>query len=147
MARSGKGAGLAVGVGPLLLLVVAGCGGGGQAAHAALPNCAGTEQSVARPDAFPAGIPLPPGTVLRKTRNEGGFVVVNGVAPGSLREARDYVRRAFPKAGYELGGGDAEENEAETEFSGHGREGRLKLHTLAGCKGAVTVAVAVRGGS
>jgi hypothetical protein len=67
-----------------------------------------------------------------------------GVAPGRLDDVRSFYRRELPKHGFRLGAGDAEENEAETDFAGEHARGHLRLRTLEGCSGAVSVAVAVR---
>jgi hypothetical protein len=71
--------------------------------------------------------------------------VAEGYVAGDLEATADYFREKLPDAGYELGEGDAEEHEAETEFEGSGvEEGRLKLHDISGCDGALTLQLAVR---
>jgi hypothetical protein len=137
----------------LLLLVLAGCGGdggsetNGGSVGGPLPACAETGAATDLPAAFPAGFPLPEGTVIDSTREEGGFSVVEGYVAGDLEATADFFREELPYAGYELGEGDAEEHEAETEFEGSGvEEGRLKLHDISGCEGALTLELAVRAG-
>lgn len=61
-----------------------------------------------------------------------------------MKPARDYFQEQMPKAGYELGEGDAEEAEAETNFSGHGLEGHLKLRSIEGCNGASSLDIVTR---
>jgi len=63
---------------------------------------------------------------------------------GGLEAARDYYKEQLPKHGFELGEGDAEEEEAETEFDGHGFEGHLKLRTIEGCANALSLGVVLR---
>jgi hypothetical protein len=152
MRRSGR-AGSVVRTAPLLVLVLAlaACGGdaGSEAtgsAGGALPACAQAETRTALPAAFPEGFPLPEGAVIHSTREEGGFSVAEGYLAGTLEPTADWFREQLPDAGYELGEGDAEEHEAETEFEGNGlEEGRLKLHDIGGCDGALTLELAVRG--
>jgi hypothetical protein len=146
------GAGPALGSAPLLLVVLAlaGCGGDGGSESkgsvgGGLPPCAGAGTPSDLPAAFPPGFPLPAGTVIDSTRVEGEFSVAEGFVAGDLEATADYFREELPNAGYELGEGDAEEHEAETEFEGNGiDEGRLKLHDVSGCDGALTVQLAVR---
>src|SRR5437016_6248065 len=117
--RSGPAGGPA----PSLLVLaavalVAGCGGGGgsaaRPAATTLPDCAGAGTAIARPAALPERFPLPAGTVLDRTHREGEFQIVEGFAPGPLDATRAFFREQLPKAGFELGEGDAEEHEAET---------------------------------
>jgi hypothetical protein len=70
--------------------------------------------------------------------------VVKGFTAGDLEEVRDFFYAQLPARGFTLGEGDAEESEAETDFSGHGTSGHLKLNTSFDCKGAVAVAVVLR---
>jgi hypothetical protein len=96
------------------------------------------------PAAFPRAFPLPEGTVLdRQRRQAGGFTVVEGYVPGELEQNQDFFTDELPKAGFELGEGDAEEHEAETDFSGRGVQGHLKIHDIPGCDGALTLQVVV----
>jgi hypothetical protein len=117
---------------------LAACGGGsGGSAGGRLPSCV---HPVAVIDGdFP---PLPPGSVLDRHHREFGRNVVEGYAPGDLEGVRDYVQRELPKQGYELGEGDAEEHEAETDFSGHHiTDGHLRLRDIPGCDGAIAIAI------
>jgi hypothetical protein len=80
--------------------------------------------------------------VIDETRRQaGGFTVIEGFVPGDLKENQDYFREALPKAGFRLGEGDAEEEEAETDFTGSGFNGHLKIHELPGCDGVLTLEV------
>jgi hypothetical protein len=129
---------------PLLLGVLcASCGGESSAEASSLPACAGAGSAIARPAALPDSFPLPEGTVLESSRRQSGFTVVDGHVPGELEAARDFFAEELPSAGYELEGGDAEEEEAETEFGGPA-EGKLKLRSVPGCEGALTLELAVR---
>lgn len=133
---------------PLLAVcaLVAGCG---DAARQAIPSgkaaCAQGEGSAKPPADFPAAFPLPRGTVINATRPlAGGFSVLEARVPGEIEGVRDSMKEQLPKEGFALGEGDAEEQEAETDFSGHGISGHLKLHTIAECPGALTLEIAYR---
>ena len=127
------------------MLFLAGCGGGEErSAATTLPGCAAVGTPIARPAALPQTFPLPAGTVLDRARREAGFEIVEGFGPGPLESTRDFFLAELPKAGFELGEADAEDTEAETEFTHEGTEGRLKLRELAGCDGALTLGIAVK---
>jgi hypothetical protein len=118
-------------------LALAACGGSGTSAGGTLPGCVHPQGSV--DGEFP---PLPPGSVLDRHHREFGRNVVEGYIPGDLEAVRDFIRRELPKHGYVLGEGDAEEHEAETDFSGKDiEEGHLLLRDIPGCDGAVSVAI------
>jgi hypothetical protein len=127
--------------------MLAGCGGGGgNGGHESaprMPACAGAGPAVRLPANFPRGFPLPPGTVVTSTRRQSGGVVVDGIVPDGLDGTRRFLLRKLPEAGFRLSGGEAEENEAETDFAGAGVVGRLKVREIDGCAGAVTLTVGV----
>jgi hypothetical protein len=123
-------------------LVLAGCGGGSSSGSKALPGCAEAGAAVA--GALPPSFPLPQGAVIDRKGHELGNRTAEGFVPGKLEDVRDYYERELGKRGYTLGEGDAEEHEAEADFSGHGVSGHFRLHDVAGCDGALTIAVAWR---
>ena len=63
-------------------------------------------------------------------------------SPGDFREVHGFFEREREDAGYRLSGGEAEEDEAETDFAGDGISGHLVVHSIGGCDGAVRVGVA-----
>jgi hypothetical protein len=137
---------------PALLLLLAaatlaGCGGGGGSAGTvggALPACANAGSAIVLPEGL-SDFPLPDGGVIDKSRMDAaGNAVFEGHVSGELEAVRDYYNEELPKRGYDLGEGDAEEHEAETDFEGHGVDGHLKLHELGGCDGALTLEVGLR---
>lgn len=90
-------------------------------------------------------IPLPAGTAVFSSRaGIAGYRIYTGAVPGTLRGARDWFRRELPGRGYRLGAGDAEAHEADTAFSGRGLVGHLRLRDLGGCRGTVSLELAVR---
>jgi len=135
--------------GAVAIVLLAGCGGGNGGAGASsspktagrLPACAGKVRVAGLPASFPQSFPLPPGTVVTSTRRETAGAVIDGVVPDDLKGAKQFISRELPKAGFKLSGGEAEANEAETDFTGHGVTGRLKVRTIEGCAGAVTLTV------
>jgi hypothetical protein len=133
----------------MAIVMLAGCGGGegtparsgGETTATSLPPCAGAGKAVQLPDEFPQSFPLPPGTVVTSSRRETAGAVIDGVVPDDLKGAKQFISRELPRAGFKLSGGEAEANEAETDFSGHGVTGRLKVRAIEGCAGAVTLTV------
>ena len=135
----------------LTLLAITGCGGSAPSSGSVggvLPSCVSSngDVGVRPPGRWLRSFPLPRGTSLDAVRNDASYLVLEGHVPGDIAAARDYFEAELPKHGFTLGEGDAEEHEAETEFSGHGVTGRLKLHDVSGCDGALTLALAVKEG-
>ena len=135
----------------MAIVMLAGCGGGGstpakssgETIATSMPPCAGAGKAVQPPDEFPQSFPLPPGTVVTSARREAAGAVIDGVVPDDLKGAKQFISRELPRAGFKLSGGEAEANEAETDFTGHGVTGRLKVRKIEGCVGAVTLTVGV----
>jgi len=130
----------------LLVLALAGCGGGGgeEKVGGTVPTCVDTVRYKDLSSQFPAEFPLPDGTVVGSEYKQSGARVAELFIRGDLEAARDYYKEQLPKHGFELGEGDAEEEEAETEFDGHGFEGHLKLRTIEGCANALSLGVVLR---
>jgi hypothetical protein len=82
--------------------------------------------------------------VLESVTRKYGYTFVSGYLPGAVNPVRDFLIARVPAAGYRLGAGDSESNEAEAAFTGHGVRGKYKVRTLFGCPGAMTVQIAVR---
>lgn len=112
-------------------------------APGSLPACAHAGDAVARPDGFPASLPLPDGTVLTGRETGVKRAAVSGLVPLSLRDAAAWMTRALPDAGYAAGESDAEQDEAESFFTGHGLTGKWKLNALENCPGAVAIEISV----
>ena len=132
---------------PLVLLVfaIAGCGGGGgQKVGGPVPDCVDVVRGKDLATTFPQEFPLPERPVVASEYSESGARVTELFIRGELEDARDYYQEELPKAGFELGEGDAEDEEAETEFNGHGFEGHLKLRTIEGCDDALSLRVVLR---
>jgi hypothetical protein len=122
--------------------LLASCGGADQSTAAALPDCAGAGETVARPEALPAEFPVPDGTVFVGQRSSGRFTLVDARSPGDFDSVHEFFERELEQAGFRLSGGEAEEDEAEADFAGNGVAGHLVVHSIGGCDGAVRVGVA-----
>jgi hypothetical protein len=115
-------------------------GGRATSPAATLPACVGGGARTTLPPGWK--VPFPKGTAVSIV--EGGAVrQVIGFAPYSFASAVAYFREGFPKRGYAIGNGDAENDEAEANFSGHGVRGRWRVNAIAGCPGATVVTIAV----
>jgi hypothetical protein len=121
-------------------VVLAGCGGSdGEPTEAlgALPACA-SRQTIPRPEALPAGFPVPGGTLFTKV--EKPFPeqhIVSGVSPGSLESVRSFYGEELEGAGYRQGAGESEPGETEALFSGRGLRGGWRANVIPRCEGGV----------
>jgi hypothetical protein len=135
----------AISVGAVALLL-AGCGGSDkETASAGLPACAKVDRTVSLPKDFPdEQLPTPDGTVFTTSeRLESGAIRVGGVVPQQFSEVVAFFREELPAAGFPLGEGDAEQDEAESAFSGRGYAGKWKVNGILNCADAVTLAIVV----
>ncbi len=107
-------------------------------ADVALPACTPPlEQVISLPEQFPK-FPFPPGTKFTNfwmLNNDPNSLQVLGYAPMDLFDGLKYLVAELPKQGYELGYGDQEANEAESQFSGNGWRGAFVLRGVYECEG------------
>jgi hypothetical protein len=82
-------------------------------------------------------------TVITGGRTSGNQLTVDALVATSLSQAADAMTRQFPAAGLNITDSDAEQDEAEANFSGGGISGRFRLHSLTGCDDAVTLTLSV----
>jgi hypothetical protein len=120
----------------------ASCGGDGAESASALPDCAGAGDTIDRPESLPDEFPVPDGTAFVGERTSGRFTLVDARSPGELQAVREFFERELADAGFELGEGEAEEHEAETDFAGNGASGHLVVRRIGGCDGVVSLGVA-----
>ncbi|HET8572004.1 MAG TPA: hypothetical protein VFN14_08950 [Candidatus Limnocylindria bacterium] len=136
------------------LVLLSACGGGNAGTTTgasvvvvpSLPACVPAAERAELPANLDGVLPLPVGTVITSAKLTGrGPLQIAGYVPASLREASAFFREELPKAGFEPGEGDAENDEAEQAFSGHGLDGQWKVHSILDCPDAVSLTIAVSG--
>ena len=82
-----------------------------------LPKCQ-QEKRLAMPDWVPQDLPLPANTYFTKPiAAQGGYEEGLFVVPLSTPDIAKFVLSQWPKAGYQLGRGDAETGEVEDQFA------------------------------
>jgi hypothetical protein len=118
-------------------------GGSSETAAVTSPACAGAGKYVDRPDSVPPNL-LPPGTGLTSRMNlPKERTLVTGVIPLAFRSAVDFFVTKLPAAGYQLGAGDAEQDEAEAVFLGERVRGKWRVNGILNCPDAVTLTLLV----
>lgn len=139
---------LATGV--TLALAVTACGGssGGDNPTVAAPSssASGCPAVAARGAGWPAGVPgdLPafPGLAITSSQTtSAGAHLVKGTVPLSLHDAVRFVIKDLPSAGYTLGRGDSEADEADAPFSKGTTHGSFRLSATQPCTTTVTLTV------
>jgi hypothetical protein len=91
--------------------------------------------------ALPGGwvVPLPDGTVPVDVRQlSNGRVAITGVVPASESDTLHALQQKFASAGLKLTEGEAEEHDAESNFTGSGVTGRWGIRELTGCSSPAT---------
>jgi hypothetical protein len=133
----------------LLALVVvaalAGCDDHDEDLPEALPSgCAVTASPIAVPASFPADVPLPPGAVpVAYEQRSGNRQIVTTLVPEKFRPTLAFLQDAYPKAGFTLTGGEVEDSDAESTFTGNGRQGRWTARVAPGCPAQTLTTVLV----
>ncbi|MFG2054362.1 hypothetical protein ACGFI9_10035 [Micromonospora sp. NPDC048930] len=106
--------------------------------------CAEAARAVPRPSALPTQVPLPPDAVVTGTElREGKRLIVTAVTAQRFRDTLGFMQRAYPAAGLSLAGGEVEDRDAESNFSGDRLVGRWTLREVPGCDGDTLVTVLV----
>jgi hypothetical protein len=135
---------------PAVVLLVAGCSGGGKGAAPAAatptaspcPPAAGPSPSW--PLAVPPDLPRPPGAVLESSTVSNHTTIVRFSTGQRLREAIVWTVKEVRAAGYRLGRGDAEATEADAPFSGPTVVGTFRMVQASECVTIWLLAVAKR---
>ena len=113
-------------------------------ASVGVTGCAPTSTPLPLPVGWPADVPLPPGTVLVRTEKRiGNQLIIRGFVPDELSSVLRFMQRQYAAAGYPLGDGEVEPGDAESNFSGHGRDGRWTLRARPDCGRFTEIAVAI----
>jgi hypothetical protein len=134
-----------VAAGAVGIAVLHGGGNGtAEAARVAAPACASVERGIAPPSQIPAAV-LPPGAVVTSISHpRDGITLVNGVVASPFRSAVEFFVTKLPAAGYVNTVGDAEMDEAESNFRGASVRGKWKVNGILGCAEAVRLTLFVR---
>jgi len=112
------------------------------AAAKALGTCHNQATPVALPEDFPASFPLPPHAVVVKVESRTeDRMIVSAISPDPERDVLAFLNRELPKAGFTLSGGEAEDNDAESDWSSPDRRGRWAIRAIPGCDNDTAVTV------
>ena len=135
-----------VAVAALTTPALVGCGGGSDNPTVAAPSASGCPSSALAADSWPSAVPsdLPtlPGLHVTSTQStSSGAHMVSAESPVALREAVRTLVTELPKAGYSLGKGDAEADEADAPFSKGDLHGSFRLSAQSSCGVTVTLTV------
>jgi hypothetical protein len=147
-----------------LLAALAGCGSGAdKSKNAGSPGSADPDKSVATatvvtvcakdaavktkalPAGFPAGFPLPAGTIVTSAEDRGaGGLVVEGVTPTAFSDVLHSLQTALPAKGFTPTHGETEPHDAESDWSSAEFSGRWAIRELSQCAGDTSVSVVAR---
>ena len=87
---------------------------------------------------------LPEGAVVTSVESRSeNRTVVGAVVERPFKDVLAQLRTRYVQGGLVLEHGEVEERDAESDFHGHGYEGRWGLRAVDGCDGATTVSVVV----
>lgn len=128
-------------------LALTGCTGGSKPSAAPAPTqslytpppCPKPAKAIATnwPKFLPTDLPKPKNAAVMKgsvKKLSDGVNVVRFTTPTSLRESVLFIVKAYPKAGYTLGRGDAESTEADAPFVNGQIRGVTRISRLADCQ-------------
>lgn len=98
------------------------------------------------PSGFPAGFPLPPGTVIYSVDNRGTDegIVVTGVTSTSFQSVLKSLQSQLPKKGFRADNGETEPHDAESDWTTNGFQGRWAIREIPQCSGDTLVNVVAR---
>jgi len=130
-------------------VLAGGCGaqnvaGSSDATTAPAVSCSAPASTMALPPEFPTQVPVPAGAAITGVEHRSdGRLIVSALAPADLAATLTFMQQAFPAAGLTLRGGEVDEGDAESDFTGTGLTGRWTLRERPGCGDTeVTVLVA-----
>ncbi|MGB9378779.1 MAG: hypothetical protein WCB04_14840 [Mycobacteriales bacterium] len=137
-----------------LAVALTGCGQGGsgrtpakaasdtQPPRPAPTACADKVPAKKLPGGFPKAFRLPPGTVVTGSEmRSGDLMIVTATSPQEFRTVLSYFNSELPKAGFKPSGGEVEDNDAESNFTGASYRGRWTLRALLACDGDTLITV------
>jgi hypothetical protein len=121
-----------------LVLVFAGCGGGGEKkgeeetpSAEATAACNGSQLATAGAK-LPPSFPKVEEVTYTVQHTEGPTEVVEGYFKGSVKEAHDEYKKELQGAGYKILFDELEEHDSELSWKGEGRTGQVALREECG---------------
>ena len=131
-------------LGTLGLAALSACGS--DAADAAnLPKCLQSLKAVTLPsdDTFPKDWPFPKGTVITATEEvPGGGLAVTAQVGSEFDQVLPFMQQDLEDAGFVATNGEAEKDDAEATWSGHGYAGSWAIRASDTCQGTTLMQVA-----
>ncbi len=134
-----------------VVLVLGGCAAeksppprGSSVASIGVTGCTPAQSPLVLPGGWPMDLPLPPGIVVTRTEKRiGNRLIIQGFVPDEFRSVLRFMQQRLPAAGYPLGDGEVEPDDAESNFSGHGVDGRWTLRARPDCGKFTQISVAI----
>lgn len=134
-----------VGLVAVASVLLAGCGNGEakDQSPTAASTCvaAVTSAGTAYPAGFPAAWPFPEGAVVTSVEESAGGVLVSAIVSAPFDDVLEFMNGQVSGAGFVSHGGESEEDDAESEWSGNGFEGRWALQASEECEGDTRIEV------
>ena len=96
------------------------------------PTCPPAGAAQAWPTGVPAGLPAPPGLHVTSVQRSPNFVV-RFTVPGDFHATVRYLLDALPQAGFTVGTGDSEAEEADIPVSRGTDHASFKVNDQATC--------------
>ncbi|MBC9731087.1 hypothetical protein [Streptomyces sp. TRM68367] len=104
----------------------------------AAPGGCPTAPSLPLPTDFPADLPVPEGAVVTSVEHRtGDRLVVATVVRDDFDVTLSFLQQRLPQAGYALKEGEAEQNDAESNFASPTVQGRWTLRKMSDCTGGL----------
>jgi hypothetical protein len=108
------------------LLVVAGCGGGGDKESEGSKSACRAEATT-KATGFPAGFPMPGELTVTSAHQDGPTRVIDGYWASGLDEAYKESKDQITEAKYDVLFDEKEDHDAEISYKGDGRTGQIAL--------------------
>jgi len=139
----------------VLLVALAGCGGGPEAGHeksgepglenaADRTTCAADAKTVPTPygGQFPDAWPFPSGTTVYDVEDRGAQgTIVTAISTAPFTSILGFLNHDVVARGFRVESGETEEHDAEAEWEGNGHRGRWAIRESASCPGETVIQV------
>ena len=129
-----------------VVLVLAGCGGGGGEKEAVNPQakaaCEGSPLSGT--PKLPASFPQVENVTFTKESTQGPTEVVEGYFEGSVKDAHDEYLKELKAASFKILFEELEEHDSEVSWKGEGRSGQVALREDCGSSDKIYVHITNR---